>query len=147
VRRAGCLVLALVASCSPDGSDASDGGAPDGGPPPCLACVDAQSDASLLQKVEGILGSVCASPDGCHGSGAGSLVISGGTDFHSLIDVASSEVPGLLRVKPGDPGHSYVCLKLACDGGIDGSCMPGGRPDPAIAALFCDWIEAGAPTQ
>jgi hypothetical protein len=148
VSRAAILATLLATSCTPaDSSDATDGGAPEGGGLICLTCIDAQSDASLLQRVEAILGSICSSNDGCHGSVAGNLAISGATDFHALIDVPSSEMPDLLRVKPGDPADSYVYLKLACEGGIDGSCMPGGRPDPSIAALFHDWIEAGAPTQ
>jgi hypothetical protein len=53
------------------------------------------------------------------------------------------------RVLPGDPAQSYVFIKLSCDGGIpDGfSCMPPGAPEPRLARLFHDWIEAGAPTQ
>jgi hypothetical protein len=148
VQRSAALAVLMATGCSPGASDSSDGGAPVGEGLGCLVCVDAQSDATILQKVEAILGSICANPDGCHGGGsAGRLGIASGTDFSSLIDVPSYEMPGLLRVKPGDPAHSYVYLKLACDGGIDGSCMPGGRPDPSVAAVFYDWIEAGAPTQ
>jgi hypothetical protein len=51
-------------------------------------------------------------------------------------------------VAPGDPDHSYVYKKLACEGGIDGGCMPLSTGfDPKLALLFREWIEAGAPTQ
>jgi len=127
----------------------SDGGMPEGGGFGCgLTCVDAHSDASLLQRVEGVLGAICGNPDGCHGGGGcAPFLLSSGTDFSVLIDAPSTEMPGLVRVKPGDPANSYLYRKVACEGGILGSCMPGGRPDPSIAALFHDWIEAGAPTQ
>jgi len=150
VPRAALLAILLATSCTPDASDASDAGAPEEAGLMCgLTCVDAQSDASVLQKVEGILGSICASPDGCHGGGGGNVpfLLSGGADFSPLIDAPSVERPGMVRVKPGDPAQSYLYLKIACEGGIDGSCMPPGPPQPSLAALFYGWIEAGAPTQ
>jgi hypothetical protein len=154
VPRAALLAIVLATSCTPDASDAVDAGeAGDAGTPEeaglmCgLTCVDAQSDASLLQKVEGILGAICANPDGCHGGGGNvPFLLSGGADFSPLIDVPSVERPEMVRVKPGDPAHSYLYLKVACEGGIDGSCMPPGPPQPSLGALFYGWIEAGAPT-
>jgi hypothetical protein len=143
-------MMMLGTSCSPDASDASDasdGGASEGGAFICLTCIDAQSDASLLQKVEGVLGSICGNPDGCHGGGQPPFSITGGDDFHLLINVPSTERPDMVRVKPGDPADSYLYLKVACEGGIDGSCMPPGAPQPSLVTLFHDWIEAGAPTQ
>ena len=51
------------------------------------------------------------------------------------------------RVLPGDPEHSYVYLKVACEGGITNACMPlSSGFDPRIKQMFHDWIEAGAPT-
>jgi hypothetical protein len=109
--------------------------------------VDATPDVSLVVRVRGLL-QICANPDGCHGAGAGNLGISSGSEFTSLIDVPSWEVPSLYRVKPGDPARSYVYMKLACEGGIEGGCMPpGGGLSPAQVQVFHDWIEAGAPTQ
>jgi hypothetical protein len=146
--------MLLATSCSPDPSSAIEGGASDDAASDntvlCLTCIDAQSDASLFQKVEGVLGSICANPDGCHASGDPKVpfMLSGGsTDFAQLIDARSFERPELVRVKPGDPAASYLYLKLLCDGGIDGSCMPPGPPQPSLITLFHDWIEAGAPTQ
>ncbi len=34
--------------------------------------------------------------------------------FGAMINVASTEMPSLKRVLPGDPEHSYVYLKVAC---------------------------------
>jgi hypothetical protein len=63
-----------------------------------------------------------------------------------MINVTCMEEPPLLRVRPGDPANSYVFRKLACEGGIEGGCMPlSSGFDPKLAQLFHDWIEAGAP--
>jgi hypothetical protein len=80
------------------------------------------------------------------------MSLSAGHEFDSMIDVLSTEAPGMLRVAPFDPLKSYVYIKLWCDGGIaDGGCMPLGQvrtPAAAqLAQLFHDWIEAGAPAR
>jgi hypothetical protein len=129
------------ASTSDAGDDASDAGSG------CLFCSDATDNQPLAVQVKGKIDQICSSTDGCHGSGAGGMTLSLGGEFTPLIDVPSSEVPTLERVKPGDPEQSYVYRKLACESGIVGSCMPGSMPDPHIAKLFHDWIEAGAPVQ
>jgi len=116
----------------------------------CLFCSDASAidDAPLAVQVKGAIDQICANPEGCHGSGAGGMGLSPGYEFDSMINVQSTENPPMLRVFPGAPAQSYVYLKLACDGDIpEGGCMPLGSPDPALARLFHDWIEAGAPTQ
>ena len=129
-------------------SDASDASASGEGGGNCLVCgSDAAPDAPLYLRVRGVLDQVCGNTDGCHGGGAGNLGIRPGAEFLDLIGVTSSENPPMKRVAPGDPAHSYAYLKLACDGGIVGACMPLGMPSAATAKLFHDWIEAGAPTQ
>jgi hypothetical protein len=88
----------------------------------------------------------CTGSEPCHATGSGGLRIVPGGEFSQLIDVRSTERPELLRVAPGDPGQSYLWLKLAGDGGITGSRMPnGGSFDPRRPALAWSWIEAGAP--
>ncbi len=68
--------------------------------------------------------------------------------FGAMINVASTEMPSLKRVLPGDPEHSYVYLKVACEGGIVNACMPlSSGFDPRVKQMFHDWIEAGAPIQ
>lgn len=149
----------VAAACSSPGTSAAsdgDGGADatasdsgdDGGSAACLFCSDATDEESLALQVKGKIDQICASTDGCHGSGAGGMGLALGNEFAPMIGVTSTEDPPMLRVAPGDPTHSYVYLKLACEGGIDGGCMPAGSPpEPALAKLFHDWIEAGAPTQ
>jgi hypothetical protein len=133
------------------GCSSPDAGAPEAGVDVavmnCLFCGDATDDAPLAVQVKGRIDSVCSNIDGCHGIAAGHMGLSPGNEFAPLINVPSFERPDLVRVKPFDPLQSYVYLKLWCDGGIDGGCMPGGVPNPRIAQIFHDWIEAGAPTQ
>ena len=113
----------------------------------CLLCGDASDDAPLAVQVKGRIDQVCANSDGCHGDGVGNMALTLGNEFAPMINVTSFENPPMLRVKPGDPAQSYVYLKLACDGGIDGGCMPlSSGFDAKLAHLFHDWIEAGAPT-
>jgi hypothetical protein len=141
-------VLGLWA-CSPT--------SPSAGPPTdageegvdCLFCSDATDDAPLGVQVKGKIDQICANPDGCHGMATGNMGLRAGAEFDAMINVTSFENPPMLRVLPGDPLQSYVFIKLWCDGGIpDGeACMPLGSPDPKLAQLFHDWIEAGAPTQ
>jgi hypothetical protein len=135
----GCTATQSPATSDGGGDDASDAG------PGCLFCSDATDNQPLSVQVKGKIDQICSNTDGCHGSGAGNMSLSLGSEFAPLIDVPSSEMPTLMRVKPGDPADSYVYRKLACEGGIEGNCMPGSMPDPHIAQLFHDWIEAGAP--
>ena len=144
------LVCAGLGCSSPAGpavpSEAGRDGTTDA-PSPCLLCQDASElDAPLAVRVRATLEHTCGNPDGCHGGGAGGFAFGGGNEFDAMIGVTSSEAPPMKRVQPGDPLQSYVYLKLACDGGIVGACMPlSSGFDPATARLFHDWIEAGAP--
>jgi uncharacterized protein (TIGR03118 family) len=91
---------------------------------------------------------------GCHdGSNApggalpGSQNLTSGNSFANLVNVASLEQPGLMRVKPGDPANSYVIQKLEGAAGISGSRMPQGGPfldQPTIDSIK-SWIASGAP--
>ena len=61
------------------------------------------------------------------------------------MNVASHEVPSLKRVKPGDPGNSYLVQKIEGTASV-GSRMPlGGSPLSADQiALIRRWISEGA---
>ncbi len=147
------LVLGLVA-CSSTRGGAGDAGSEDapeteGG---CLfGCTDAAADISLAALAQSKLQRSCTGQLGetyCHQLDAGGMTLStSGDDFPQIIDVPSSEVPSMVRVRPGRPSDSYLYLKLAGDGGIEGGRMPLGGPyDAGIEELFQAWIEAGAPT-
>ncbi len=86
----------------------------------------------------------------CHSGGAASkgLALEPGRSLQSLVDVPSVEVPGLMRVAPGDSANSYLMVKLQpFDGRRLGSRMPRTGPPylsgPQLRAL-AQWIDAGA---
>ena len=147
MRIASALTALGLLACSP--SSESSGTPTDGGDEgvACLFCSDASEDAPLNIQVRGKIDQICSN-DGCHGNSAGNMGLTPGHEFDAMINVTSFENPPMLRVLPGDPLQSYVFIKLRCEGGIpDGeACMPLGSPDPHLAQLFHDWIEAGAPT-
>jgi len=47
--------------------------------------------------------------------------------FNLLVGVPSTEVPSLLRVKPGDPDNSYIIQKLENHAAVGTSTPPGRR--------------------
>jgi hypothetical protein len=67
-----------------------------------------------------------------------------------LVGVPSTEVPSLLRVKPGDPDNSYIIQKLEGHAAV-GAQMPFGCPtsQPCLPtttiAFIRQWITDGAP--
>jgi hypothetical protein len=152
-RIVGTVSMAALVGCgSPANEGPSDASVLDGGESCKLAFCprDAASDAPLSVQVKDVIDRICAQTEGCHGNGGvavANLTLGPGFEFLPLIDVSSTEVPSLLRVKPGDPANSYVYRKLACDGGYVDACMPVDAPQPPLANLFYAWIEAGAPTQ
>lgn len=82
---------------------------------------------------------------GCHPPTQG-LDLSPGQTYGSTVNVPSSEVPSLMRVKPGDPDNSYLYRKIR-GVGISGARMPQGGPYLSQSDIdkVKGWIEAGAP--
>ena len=86
---------------------------------------------------------------GCHvGSGApfGLDLSSVLASEASLIGVASSEVPSLMRIAPGDSANSYLYWKVTANPGIAGDPMPatGGPLTNGDLSLIASWIDGGA---
>lgn len=105
---------------------------------------------TLAELQANIFGPRCS---GCHsGFGAGlpgSMNLSSAqTTFAALVNVASVEVPTLLRVKPGDPDNSFVIHKIEGTQ-TAGQRMPAGGPflDQATIDQVRAWIAAGASAQ
>jgi hypothetical protein len=148
--------LCVLVGCSPPAPAVPDAG-PDATEEPgatgddagfgCLVCSDASEELPDWVAVRDNIDRICSDTDNCHGSAAGGMGLSPGHEFDTMINVTSTENPPMKRVLPGDPEHSYVYLKVLCDGGIVGACMPNGVSDDPVARLFHDWIEAGARTQ
>jgi hypothetical protein len=86
---------------------------------------------------------------GCHGGGSPSagMNLEAGNAYENLVNKASSEKSGAIRVIPGDAENSYLVQKLRGDAGIVGLRMPRNGPpyltDDQIN-LVKQWIQDGA---
>jgi hypothetical protein len=126
------VVLCCAPGCSDQGSQPEPG---DGGP---------DTTVGFHADIQPIFDANCAE---CHaGAGAsGSLDLSTGNSYASLVGVASVEKPALLRVAAGHPEDSYLVMKLEGDPGIDGSRMPfGGTLLPVEIDRIRTWVTQGA---
>ena len=68
--------------------------------------------------------------------------------YAQLVNVASREQPGVMRVAPGNPDASYIVHKLEGQPGIVGRRMPFNGPPYLTAGqiqIMRRWIEIGAP--
>lgn len=80
----------------------------------------------------------------------GGLDLSAGVSFASLVNVASRERPGVMRVLPGDPDNSYLVHKLEgpdVHPGLVGRQMPFNGPPYLTSGQMLvvrRWIEQGA---
>jgi hypothetical protein len=76
------------------------------------------------------------------------LDLTAGVSYASLVGVASTERPSVLRVAPGDPNNSYMVHKLEGGPNIVGERMPRGT-GPYLTdgqmVVIRRWIETGAP--
>ncbi len=117
--------------------------------PVAIVLMGAEAPAPTLKKdVQPIFDESCT---GCHGAAhqRAKLNLSPATAATALVGVASSEVPQLVRVKPGDPEASYLWQKLQHTA-AQGKGMPRGiftskRLPEAQLDIIKRWILAGAP--
>ena len=135
------MTFALVlAGCAGNGQGLDANGQPlqpgSGGPGPLTAEFD-----SIQAQV---FTPICAV---CHiGAGAPhGLRLDAADSYNLLVGVASEEVPGLLRVKPGDAADSYMVQKIEGHAAV-GQRMPLGGPylSADVIAVIRQWISDGA---
>jgi outer membrane protein assembly factor BamB len=120
------------------------------GPTPTATATLPPSWAAFQAQV---IGPTCG---GCHG-GAGGLtgLDSCNSGWTSLVGVASTELPTMHRVEPGDPTMSWLMQKLdgtqaafnaSCIGGSCGSQMPANQSplSAAVRDVIRTWIANGA---
>jgi hypothetical protein len=83
----------------------------------------------------------------CHAGGSApqGLRLDATNSYALLVGVPSTEVPAILRVKPGDPDNSYLIQKLEGHASV-GAQMPFGGPPLAAEtiAVIRQWILDGA---
>lgn len=128
----------LLGSCAGDGTGLDANGRPIPPGPP------ANNDFQEIQDT--IFTPICTT---CHiGAGApAGLRLDAGNSYAMLVNVASAEVPGTLRVNPGNPNASYLVQKIEGTAAV-GVRMPANGP-PYLPQDRIDlvrrWITAGAP--
>lgn len=139
--RKGFFVLSaglLLGGCAGDGTGLDANGRPIPPAPP------ANNDFQEIQDT--IFTPICTT---CHiGAGApAGLRLDAGNSYAMLVNVASAEVPGTLRVNPGNPNASYLVQKIEGTAAV-GVRMPANGP-PYLPQDRIDlvrrWIAAGAP--
>ena len=75
-----------------------------------------------------------------------SQILTAGRAYSQIVNVQSVQMPGLVKIAPGDPANSYMYRKIV-GAGITGDRMPQNGPylsDTQIK-LIRDWIRRGAP--
>ena len=139
------LGVALLAACAGNGEGLDANGrplVPGGAAPPPLS-----ADFESIQ--ENIFTPICSV---CHAGGSApqGLRLDAADSYNLLVGVPSTEVPSILRVKPGDPDNSYIIQKLEGHAAV-GAQMPFGCPtsQPCLStstiAFIRQWITDGAP--
>ena len=136
-----CAAALVVAAC---GGSSSPAGPSTPGPGTGGGSGSATATLSTLQTQ--IFSARCT---GCHGGSApaAGLSLEASNSHANLVNVASSEKTGAVRVIPGDAENSYLVQKLRGDPGIAGLRMPRNGPpyltDDQIN-LVKQWIQNGA---
>ncbi len=135
------LLLALMQACSPgSGENLDENGNP----------VDESPALALSPNFNSIQANIftpsCAL-SGCHSGAApqAGLTLQTGLSFQALVNQASSEVPALQRIEPGNPDDSYLIRKLEGTASVGVQMPRNAAPlsSEKIRAIR-DWISAGA---
>lgn len=148
------VAVSLLFACGGSGSGeraTNPAPAPSTCPIP-VALASPSFSIDILPALQGSCGSAATS---CHGgsSPTGHVIYAGtAAQVHAqLVNVVPANAPaGWLRVKPGDPAHSWILEKVTRDqpgGSGYGTRMPQGAPNlcqPTVDTLSA-WISAGAP--
>jgi hypothetical protein len=142
------LVLALLslAACAGNGEGLDANGQPlaagSSGSLPPLSADFASIQANIFTPICSVCHIGGGAPEG--------LRLDAADSYNLLVGVPSTEVPSLLRVKPGDPDNSYIIQKLEGHAAV-GAQMPDGCPStqPCLTtstiAFIAQWITDGAP--
>jgi methionine-rich copper-binding protein CopC len=126
-----------LAGCAGSGEGLDQNGEPVSPAPP------ANSDFQEIQAT--IFTPICTN---CHvGANAPQgLRLDAANSYAMIVNVASAEVPALLRVNPGNPDASYLVQKIQGNAAVGGRMPLGGPPlSQAQIDLVRGWVAAGAP--
>jgi hypothetical protein len=134
------LFSAWLCACSGSGAGLDSSGQPlgsgSGGTVPLAANFDA-IQANVFTPICSVCHIGATAPQG--------LMLDAAHSFNLLVNIPSTEVPGILRVKPGDPTNSYIIQKLEGHAAVGGQMPLGQTPLPASTIAFIvQWITDGA---
>lgn len=138
------LFSAWLCGCSGSGAGLDSNGQPvmgsspgsSGGPVPLSADFDS-IQANVFTPICSVCHAGATAPQG--------LRLDAAHSYSLLVNIPSTEVPSVLRVKPSDPNNSYIIQKLEGHAAV-GAQMPFGEtPLPASTIAFiAQWITDGA---
>ena len=138
-------VVALVA-CGGDDPTSPEAGPGDGGGDGG-ATRTIKAEPSFAQDINEILQRRNCATSGCHGSGAGGLVLSSNAaaNYAAMVGVAAIN-ESFDYVVPGDPANSYLVIKIEGTQSV-GQQMPLGSSalDNIDQTNIRNWITNGAP--
>lgn len=137
---AAMLLCMIVSACSGSGAGLNSDGQPLSGGGSGLVPLSADFDALQAD----VFTPICSV---CH-SGAGApqgLMLDAAHSYDLLVNIPSAEVPGILRVDPGNPADSYIIQKLEGHAAVGAQMPLGEGPLPASTIAFiAQWITDGA---
>jgi hypothetical protein len=134
------LAAGIAAGCGGGSGDGADNGVPPEPPPP-------SSFGPNFSEIQDQVFTPTCAVSGCHTGAAApeGLRLDEANSFGMLVDVASSQVPSILRVAPGDPDNSYLIQKLEGTASVGAQMPEGGPPLPqASIDVIRQWIIDGA---
>jgi hypothetical protein len=123
--------------CAGNGDGLDENGRPAGEEPPPLV-------AEFQSIQDNVFTPICTT---CHAGGAApvGLRLDEGASYAMLVNAPSVEVPGLLRVDPGNPDDSYLIQKIEGHAAVGDQMPLGGPPLPSdTIAIIRQWITDGA---
>jgi hypothetical protein len=143
----GIILLGLLAGCAGDGKGLDQNGQPigAGGGSSSGGSTGGSVMADFQSIQDNVFTPICSK---CHigASAPEGLQLDAAHSYNLLVGVPSVEDSSLERVKPSDPDHSYMVLKIEGASGIVGGQMPLGEtplPQATIDAIRL-WITNGA---
>ena len=135
------LLCGWLCACSGSGVGLDSNGQPlsgssSGGTVPLAATFEA-IQANVFTPICSVCHIGATAPQG--------LMLDAAHSYNLLVGVPSTEVPSILRVKPGDPTNSYIIQKLEGHAAVGGQMPLGETPLPATTIAFiAQWITDGA---
>ncbi len=138
------ILAGELSACGGGGGGGGDGGG--AAAPPVMTPPPTTFGPNFSEIQANVFTTTCA-VSGCHlgGTAPHGLQLDETNSYMNLVDVASVEVPNLLRVEAGNPDDSYIIQKLEGTA-ASGDRMPLNRPPLAasVIATMRQWITDGA---